>query len=439
MSQKSRLLKSIFTNSLGILISRITGFIRDLMTASILGANVYSDIFFIAFKFPNLFRSIFADGAFTQAFIPSYAKSKYKIRFSSIIFLQILAFLIVLSLIVTMFSHLFAKAFAIGFSEETINLAAPLFAINFYYLPLIFVVTFMGALLQYKHHFATTAYSTALLNLSMIASLIIAKGLEQYTITFYLSFGVIFGGILQVIVHMIAIRRANLGKIFIFKNHKKKEENKFYKNFFAATLGSSTMHISAFIDTWLASMLISGSISYLYYANRVFQLPLAIFAIATSIALFPMVAKAIKNKNEDEALKLMKKSALILFAVLTISMVVGIALDKFIIELLFQRGAFTSEDTINTALILKMYLIGLLPFGLAKIFSLWLYAKEQQILTAKISAQSLVANIIFSLILIKPFGAAGLAFSGTLSGFVLFFLTLRAFGFDKFVKMFKNY
>ena len=439
MSQKSRLLKSIFTNSSGILISRITGFIRDLMTASILGANVYSDIFFIAFKFPNLFRSIFADGAFTQAFIPSYAKSKYKIRFSSIIFLQILAFLIVLSLIVTMFSHLFAKAFAIGFSEETINLAAPLFAINFYYLPLIFVVTFMGALLQYKHHFATTAYSTALLNLSMIASLIIAKGLEQYTITFYLSFGVIFGGILQVIVHMIAIRRANLGKIFIFKNHKKKEENKFYKNFFAATLGSSTMHISAFIDTWLASMLISGSISYLYYANRVFQLPLAIFAIATSIALFPMVAKAIKNKNEDEALKLMKKSALILFAVLTISMIVGIVFDKFIIELLFQRGAFTSEDTINTALILKMYLIGLLPFGLAKIFSLWLYAKEQQILTAKISAQSLVANIIFSLILIKPFGAAGLAFSGTLSGFVLFFLTLRAFGFDKFIKMFKNY
>ncbi|MCT7501441.1 murein biosynthesis integral membrane protein MurJ [Aliarcobacter cryaerophilus] len=438
-NQKSRLLKSIFTNSSGILISRITGFIRDLMTASILGANVYSDIFFIAFKFPNLFRSIFADGAFTQAFIPSYAKSKYKIRFSSIIFLQILAFLIVLSLIVTMFSHLFAKAFAIGFSEETINLAAPLFAINFYYLPLIFVVTFMGALLQYKHHFATTAYSTALLNLSMITSLIIAKGLEQYTITFYLSFGVIFGGILQVIVHIIAIRRANLGKIFIFKNHKKKEENKFYKNFFAATLGSSTMHISAFIDTWLASMLISGSISYLYYANRVFQLPLAIFAIATSIALFPMVAKAIKNKNEDEALKLMKKSALILFAVLTISMVVGIALDKFIIELLFQKGAFTSEDTINTALILKMYLIGLLPFGLAKIFSLWLYAKEQQVLTAKISAQSLVANIIFSLILIKPFGAAGLAFSGTLSGFVLFFLTLRAFGFDKFVKMFKNY
>ncbi len=437
MIGKNKLLRAIFTNSSGILVSRVTGFIRDLMTASILGANIYSDIFFIAFKFPNLFRSIFADGAFTQAFIPSYAKSKHKIRFSSIIFLQILAFLIVLSLIVTLFSHLFAKAFAIGFSKETIDLASPLFAINFYYLPLIFIVTFMGALLQYKHHFATTSYSTALLNLSMIASLIIAKDLEQYTITFYLSFGVIFGGILQVLVHIIAIKRANLGKVFTFKKHEKKEENRFYKNFFAATLGSSTMHISAFIDTWLASFLISGSISYLYYANRVFQLPLAIFAIATSIALFPMVAKAIKNQNENEALKLMKKSALILFVVLSFSMVIGVVFNEFIIKLLFERGAFTSHDTKNTALILSMYLIGLLPFGLAKIFSLWLYAKEQQILTAKISAQALIANIIFSLILIQPLEAVGLALSGTLSGFVLFFLTLKAFGFKKFIEMFK--
>ncbi|MDX4058599.1 murein biosynthesis integral membrane protein MurJ [Aliarcobacter skirrowii] len=433
-----RLIKSIFTNSSGILFSRVTGFIRDLMTASILGANVYSDIFFIAFKFPNLFRSIFADGAFTQAFIPSYAKSKFKIRFSSIIFLQILAFLIVLSLIVSLFSHIFAKAFAIGFTKETIDLAAPLFAINFYYLPLIFIVTFMGALLQYKHHFATTAYSTALLNLSMIASLIIAKGLESYTITFYLSFGVIIGGILQVAVHLIAIKRANLCKIFTFKKHKKKEENRFYKNFFAATLGSSTLHISAFIDTWLASFLVSGSISYLYYANRVFQLPLAIFAIATSIALFPMVARAIKNKDEQRALKLMKKSSLILFVVLSFSMLVGIILDEFIIKILFQRGAFTSEDTVNTALILTMYLIGLLPFGLAKIFSLWLYAKEQQLLSAKISMQSLAWNIVFSLALIYPFEAAGLAFASTLSGFILFYLTIKAFGFRKFINMFKK-
>lgn len=432
------LLKSIFTNSSGILVSRVLGFIRDLLTASVLGANIYSDIFFVAFKLPNLFRSIFADGAFTQAFIPSYAKSKHKIRFSSIIFLQLFGFLIILSLLVMTFSHLVAKAIAIGFDEKSLDLAAPLFAINFYYLPMIFVVTFMGALLQYKKHFATSAYSTALLNLAMIGSLLIAQNMEKYDITFYLSYGVLVGGFLQILVHLYAVKKLNLCKIFHFKKHEKKEESRFYKNFFSATFGSSTLHISAFIDTWLASFLMSGSISYLYYANRIFQLPLAIFAIATSIALFPMVARAIKNKNEDVALRLMKKSALILFGLLSISAVIGIVFNEFIIKLLFERGEFTSADTQNTALILSMYLIGLLPFGLSKIFSLWLYAKEQQFLTAKISMYSLSCNIIFSLILIKPYGAAGLAFAGTIGGFVLFFLTIKAFGFRKFIEMFKK-
>ena len=432
------LIKSIFTNSSGILVSRVLGFERDLLTASILGANIYSDIFFIAFKLPNLFRSVFADGAFTQAFIPSYAKSKHKIRFSSIIFLQLFGFLIILSLLVSMFSHIVAKAFAIGFTKETIDLAAPLFAINFFYLPIIFTVTFMAALLQYKHHFATSAYSTALLNLGMIAALLISKNMDKYEITFYLSYGVIAGGILQILAHLYSIKSKNLCKIFHFKKHEKKEDNKFYKNFFSATLGSSTLHLSAFIDTWLASFLISGSISYLYYANRVFQLPLAIFAIATSIALFPMIARAIKNKDENRALSLMKKSSMILFVVLSISMLIGIIFNDFIVKTLFERGAFTSEDSANTTLILTMYLLGLLPFGLAKIFSLWLYANEQQFLSAKISMKSLAWNIVFSLILIKPYGAAGLAFASTLSGFILFYLTIKAFGFQKFIIMFKK-
>ena len=432
------LLKSIFTNSTGILTSRILGFVRDLLTASILGANIYSDIFFVAFKLPNLFRRIFAEGAFTQAFIPAYAKSNHKIRFSSLVFLQLFGFLIILSLLVTLFSSLVAKAIAIGFDQETINLAAPLFAINFYYLPMIFIVTFMAALLQYKNHFATTAYSTALLNLAMIFALLISKDMEKYEITFYLSYGVLAGGLLQIFVHLYAIKRLNLCKIFHFKKHKKKEENKFYKNFMSATIGSSTTHLSAFIDTWLASFLMTGSISYLYYGNRVFQLPLALFAIATSIALFPMIARCIKNKDENKALALMKKSSLILLGFLSISTFIGIFFNEFIISLLFERGAFTSTDTTNTALILSMYLIGLIPFGIGKIFSLWLYAKEQQFLAAKISVYSLGWNIVFSLLLIQPFGAAGLAFASTLSGFILFFLTIKAFGFQKFLIMFKK-
>ena len=431
------LIKSIFTNSSGILVSRILGFIRDLLTASILGANIYSDIFFVAFKVPNLFRRIFAEGAFTQAFIPAYAKSKRKISFSSVIFLQFLAFIVILSLLVTLFATLVTKAIAIGFDEKTIDLAAPLVAINFYYLPLIFIVTFMAALLQYKNHFATTAFSTALLNLSLIGALLISKNMESYEITFYLSYGVLVGGVLQVLVHLLAIRKKNLLKVFTFRRNKKKnaEEKSFYKNFLGATMGSSTAHLSAFLDTWLASFLITGSISYLYYANRIFQLPLALFAIATSVALFPMIAKSIRNNDNQKALRLMRKAFIVLFIVLSIASLIGIIFNEFIITLLFQRGAFTINNSQETAIILTMYLIGLLPFGLAKIFSLWLYAHEKQFLAAKISIKALIFNIVFSLILIKPYGASGLAFASTISGFVLFILTIKEFGYKNFTKM----
>ncbi|QOG13199.1 murein biosynthesis integral membrane protein MurJ [Arcobacter sp. FWKO B] len=432
------IIKAFFTNSFGILVSRVLGFIRDLLTASILGANIYSDIFFVAFKLPNLFRTIFAEGAFTQAFIPAYARATKKARFSTIIFLNFMGFLILLSIFVTLFATLVTKAIAIGFDEVTVDLAAPLVAINFYYLPLIFIVTFMGALLQYKNHFATTAFSTALLNIAMIIALLLARGEEQSEIVYYLSYGVLCGGILQVISHIIALRNKKLTKNFVLsykrlKRNTKNRTKEFYNKFFHSALGSSTAQISAFIDTWLASFLVSGSISYLYYANRLFQLPLALFAIALSIALFPSITRAIKNENRTLALIMLKKSFWILLGLLSIATIIGISFASEIVWLLFERGAFGSDDTYNTSMVLIAYLIGLLPFGITKIFSLWLYSHQKQLVAAKISAKSLIANIIFSLILIYPLGAFGLALASTLSGFILFYLTIKEFGFRLFI------
>ncbi len=431
------IIKAFFTNSFGILVSRILGFIRDLLTASILGANIYSDIFFVAFKLPNLFRTIFAEGAFTQAFIPAYARANKKARFATIIFVNFIGFLILLSILVTLFSALVTKMIAIGFDNETIDLAAPLVAINFYYLPLIFIVTFMGALLQYKNHFATTAFSTALLSIAMIVSLLMARGLEQYEIVYYLSYGVISGGVLQVIAHIIALRQKRLDKNFIldvkkWKTNTQIKTKEFYNKFFHSTLGSSTAQISAFIDTWLASFLVNGSISYLYYANRLFQLPLALFAIALSVALFPSIARAIKNDNQESAIIMLRKSFWILLGLLGVATLIGSVFAHEIVWLLFERGAFTSEDTKNTALVLIAYMIGLIPFGLNKIFALWLYAHQKQLNAAKISAKSLIASITFSLILIVPFGAFGLALSSTLGGFILLYLTIKEFGFRLF-------
>jgi putative peptidoglycan lipid II flippase len=433
--------KAIFTNSFGILFSRILGFFRDLLMASYLGANIYSDVFFIAFKLPNLFRRIFAEGAFTQAFLPAFTNSRHKGVFSLYIFTLFLAIIMFLTMIVNIFPEASAKIMAIGFDEKTVELAAPFVAINFFYLPLIFAVTFLSTLLQYKNHFATTAFATGLLNIAMILALLISKEMSQQMIVTYLSYGVVIGGIIQFLAHLITLYRVNLMPLFIggVKYYKKKSPNikkeitKFKGQFFPAIWGNSTAQFSAFLDTWLASFLATGSISYLYYANRVFQLPLALFAIATSIALFPKIARHLKHNDKDKASAMLGKAFWFLAFLLSFSTIAGLILSHEITWLLFERGAFTCKDTIDTSFVLQMYMIGLLPFGLQKLFSLWLYAQNRQSEAAKIATFSLVTNIILSLALISPLQAGGLALATSASGFIGFVLTIKAFGLREFL------
>ena len=438
--------KAIFTNSFGILTSRVLGFFRDLLTASALGANIYSDIFFIAFKLPNLFRRIFAEGAFTQVFIPAFTRSRHKAVFSINIFFVFLSVILIITLFVNLVPQLFTKAIATGFNADTIALASPYVAINFWYLPLIFCVTFLSAMLQYRHHFATSAFSTALLNLSLIAALYLSHDKSQSQIVYYLSFGVVIGGLLQLGVHCIAIYRLGLAKLlsggvkyFGRKSAAIKEETKkFRTNFFPAVWGNSTAQVSAFLDTFLASFLATGSISYLYYANRIFQLPLALFAIATSIALFPRVARYLKNNDETKALANLQKAFWFLAFLLTCSTIGGIILSHEIIWLLFERGAFDAQDTNNTSSVLQMYMLGLLPFGIQKLFVLWLYAKEMQAKAAKIATISLATYIAFALAFILPFGVSGLALASSIGGFVSLFFTLKVFGMKNFFAILRS-
>ncbi len=335
---------------------------------------------------------------------------------------------------------------AVGFDDKTIEKASIFVAINFYYLVLIFIVTFLSSLLQYRNHFVTTAFSTALLNISLIGALLFSKGCEPRIIVLFLSYGVILGGVFQVIIHLIAIKILKIDKLLVggFKYLKEKGErvkkdlNSFYHSFFPAIIGNSVSQFSAFLDTWLASFLVSGTISYLYYANRILQLPLALFAIATSVAIFPKISRHLNSDNEKEAIKMLKRAFWFLLFLLTFSTIGGILLSKEIIWLLFERGEFARNDTINTSIVLTMYMVGLLPYGLAKIFSLWLYSKHQQKKAAKIAIKSLIVNILFSLLLIFPFGASGLALSSSLAGFFLFYYTIKEFGSDKFLAIIRD-
>ncbi|GHV04091.1 putative lipid II flippase MurJ [Campylobacterota bacterium] len=432
-------MKGVFTNSSGILCSRITGFVRDFITASILGANLYSDIFFVAFKLPNLFRSIFAEGAFTQAFLPSFTAAKHKASFSSNIFLRLFGAVLLLSFLVTVFSDFITMIIAWGFDDNTRRIAAPFVALNFWYLDFVFLITFAMALLHYRKHFATSAFSTALLNIAMIAALLMARGKDEATIVWYLSFGVLVGGVLQLLLHIAALRGKRLIPMlvggFSSKRDSSDDRNRFYKAFTPAVFGASTTHISAFIDTLLASFLAVGSISYLFYANRIFQLPLSLFAIAVSMAVFPEIAKTIRRGDESGAVKLLNRNLWFLLYLLSLSAIGGALLSEGIIWLLFERGAFERSDTLVCARVLSIYMIGLVPFGLARLISLWLYAHHNQALAAKNSAIALGFNIVFSLALIAPLGVFGLALAGSLTGLILLGLNLRAYGRERFWDM----
>ncbi len=437
-------LKSIFTNSFGILFSRVTGLGRDVLMASALGASLWSDMFFVAFKLPNLFRRIFAEGAFTQAFMPSFIASKQKGIFATAIFLRFILFLMAFSLLITFFPEPITKLLAWGWSPDLIRKTSTLTAINFWYLDLIFIVTFLATLLQYKEHFATTALSTSLLNISMIAALYLYMKEDPRSVAYALSFAVLIGGTLQVLVHLIALKKFNLHKLFIggWKYRKEKdikEEKKHFNSLFLpGILGNSTAQISAFIDTILATFLITGSVSFLFYANRIFQLPLAIIAIATATVLFPAVSKALKNHNESEAYANLTQAFWLLSFLLGAAMLGGILLAEPIVWLLFERGKFTIIETTQTVQVLQMYMLGLLPFGLAKLFSLFLYASHRHLKAAKIAVYALITSVTFSLLLMHPLGASGLALAGSIGGWVLFIFTVKEVGTNKFLDIIKS-
>jgi putative peptidoglycan lipid II flippase len=437
-------LKSIFTNSFGILFSRITGLGRDVLMASALGASIYTDMFFIAFKLPNLFRRVFAEGAFTQAFMPSFVASKRKGVFATAIFLRFMLFIFIISLIVTIYPELITKLLAWGWSGELISKTAPFTAINFWYLDFIFMVTFMATLLQYREHFATTAISTALLNISMISAMLLYMNSKPEIIVYALSFGVVIGGFLQLTAHLIAIKRFKMHKLLIGgwryreKRDVKEEERRFSRLFLPSVWGNSAPQISSFLDTFLASFLITGSVSYLFYANRVFQLPLSIIAIATATALFPSISKALNRGDEREAYSNLSQAFWLLALLLGVSVLGGMIFAEPIVWLLFERGAFSEIETLKTVEVLRMYMIGLLPYGFAKLFSMFLYASQKHGKAAKIATIALIVNMVSSFILIEPLGAMGLALAGSIGGWTLFILTIKEVGLSRFIDIIKS-
>ena len=217
--KKNKLKRFFLTNASGILCSRVFGFLRDAMQAAVLGTSIYSDIFFIAFKFPNMFRRVVSEGAFVQSFLPFFLSAKRKGAFSVSIFWIFLFFILILSVLVMWFAPFITKILALGYDEDRINLAMPLVRIHFWYLILIFVVTYLSTLLQYKNIFWVNAYNTALLNIAMIVAMLPYQfqtsltEKELFQAVYILSYAVLIGGVCQILIHFYPLYTAGLWRL----------------------------------------------------------------------------------------------------------------------------------------------------------------------------------------------------------------------------------
>ncbi|WP_291952817.1 murein biosynthesis integral membrane protein MurJ [Campylobacter sp.] len=435
--KKNIVLRNFIINAFGILFSRILGVLRDIILALYLGAGIYSDIFFVALKIPAFFRRIFAEGAFGQAFLPNFLKTDKKGAFCVNILFQFSIIVFLLCLLVSFFSEFFTKIFAFGFSKEIILLASPLVSINFWYLFFIFLVTFLGALLNYKQKFFITSFSASFFNLFIVIAGFFVSKEEPLNALYYFSYATILSGFMQLIWHIFALKNSKIIRsmyLSIKLKRTKVKLDKFHSTFTHGLLGSSANQLSSLLDTTIASFLITGSISCLYYSNRVFQLPLALFAIALSQVSFPKILKHLKANEEKKALIFMQKALEYLSILLILSTIIGIVLANEIIEFLFQRGNFTQEDAKITAILLQAYLLGLLPFGLQKLFSLWLYAKFKQKTAAIIAFKTLFISVFFSIAIIifihkEEYKSLGIALASSISAFYLLFANIKEFGF----------
>jgi len=424
---------SIFT-----FLSRILGLARDILIASFFGSGMSADAFFVAFRIPNILRRLFAEGSFSVSFIPvftEYLQNRSKDE-AFLLARVVLTFLVLILTIITIlgiiFSPLIVRIIAPGFGGmgEKYALTVLLTRIMFPYIFLVSVLALFMGILNSLKHFAAPAMAPVFLNLSMIAALVFLAP-SMRTPTVGLAIGVIGGGILQLALQIPFLMDKGLS--FAPKwNPGHPALKKIGMLMLPTIFGSAIYQINQLVGTLLASLLREGSVSYLYYADRLVQFPLGVFAIAISTAVLPSLSREAAD-GDLVRLKETLSHALRLTMFITIPAMIGlIVLRQPIIRLLFQRGAFDSDTTKMTAQALLYYSLGLWAFAALRVFVSAFYSLQDTKTPVKVAVVAMLANIVFSLILMGPLKHGGLALAlslaSTLQLIMLIFLLRKRLG-----------
>lgn len=432
-----QLLRSTAITGSMTLLSRILGFIRDMVVARVFGATIAADAFFVAFKIPNFLRRLFAEGAFSQAFVPVLSEYKAKEGQVKILADNVAGMLGAILLAVTVLGVVAAPIVIMAFAPGYVNaedgrydLAVGMLRITFPYLFFISLTAVGGAILNTWSRFAVPAFAPVLLNLSMIGAAVwLAPMLD--TPIYALAWGVFIGGILQLLFMLPFLKQIKmLPKPKLDREHQ--GVRKILRLMVPALFGVSVSQINLLLDVVIASFLTVGSISWLYYADRLMEFPLGVFGIAIATVVLPGLSKdhALSN-NQDFTAKLDWSIRLVLLGALPAAVGLFLLAEPMLITL-FQYGQFEVRDVMMAGWALKAYAFGLLAFILIKVLANGFYARQDTKTPVKIGiiamAVNMLLNLIFVLTLIKfDFVAPhmGLAMATTVSAIVNAYLLYK--------------
>ncbi|WP_145129399.1 murein biosynthesis integral membrane protein MurJ [Pseudomonas sp. URMO17WK12:I11] len=409
------LLKSLAAVSSITMISRVLGFVRDTILARIFGAGVATDAFFIAFKLPNLLRRIFAEGAFSQAFVPILAeyKSQQGEEATRTFVAYVSGLLTLVLAVVTGIGILAAPwvvwATAPGFVDnaEKYQLTTDLLRVTFPYILLISLSSLVGAILNTWNRFSVPAFTPTLLNVAMIVFAVVLTPYFNPPIM-ALAWGVLAGGLAQLLYQLPALKR--IGMLVLPRlNLKDAGVWRVLKQMLPAILGVSVSQISLIINTIFASFLVAGSVSWMYYADRLMELPSGVLGVALGTILLPTLAKTYANKDREEYSRILDWGLRLCF-LLVLPCTLGLAiLAEPLTVALFQYGKFSATDAAMTQQALIAYSVGLLAIIMVKVLAPGFYAQQNIRTPVKIAVFTLVCTQLFNLVLIGPLAHAGLA------------------------------
>lgn len=423
--KKPGLLRSSAVVGVMTMLSRVLGLVRDVVVASYFGASSSADAFFVAFKIPNFLRRLFAEGAFAQAFVPVLSEYRSQRDFNAVQHLVnavagtlggVLVFVTALAVLgAPVLTALFAPGFYMGDSAK-FQLAAEMLRITFPYLLLISLTAFAGAVLNSYERFAVPAFTPVLLNISLIGSAIFLSPFFDPPVL-ALAWGVMIAGVVQLVFQLPFMARLRLLPKPVW-GWNDPGVRRIMKLMVPALFGVSVTQINLLLDTVLASFLQTGSVSWLYYSDRLVELPLGVFGIAIATVILPGLSrKHAEKSNEHFSSTLNWAMQMVLLIGIPAAVALFILAEPMLITL-FHYGALTDRDVMMAAMSLRAYACGLLAFMLIKVLATGYFSRQDTKAPVKIGIQAAVANMVFNLILIGPLAHVGLAAATALSAFM---------------------